>query len=289
MTKIFLSLLLFAIGFTTHAQSIRGKLQWRQGQKLAIQVEFKATVTQQAMGKAIDFSTDGSALHHYTVSAITSNNASLDHEIENMNFVFDGMGQKHIYNSANPADTTSQFNDYIKKTVRKKYQVVIDATGKVIQTIPEITEPVKADGKMALVSGMIKDITEIAYPPRKGDASFFKILPAKEITPGETWIDSVKTENSSLKTIYKLVQVTDSTIIVEFNGTGVSTSKTIMMGRDAVTTMNNTETGKIILDRATGIIKEKTTNTESNGTMEAMGGSMPVNSKSSLSVHIKSE
>jgi hypothetical protein len=76
---------------------------------------------------------------------------------------------------------------------------------------------------------------------------------------------------------------------VEFNGTGISTSKTIMMGRDAVTTMNNTETGKIILDRTTGIIKEKTTNTESNGTMEAMGGTMAVTSRSTITIHIKSE
>lgn len=289
MTKTFLYLLLCATGLSTHGQTVQGKLQFRQGQKLAIQIELKSTVTQQAMGKAIDFSTEGSALHHYNVSAIANNNTTLNHEIENMSFAFDGMGQKHAYNSENPADTTNQFNDYLKKIISKKYQLDIDANGNVLQARPEKIEAVKWDEKMILVSGMIKDITGIAYPPRKGDGSFFKILPVKEISLGETWTDSVKTETTNLKTIYKLAAITDSTIIVEFNGTGISTSKTMMMGRDAVTTMNNTETGKIILDRTTGIIKEKTTNTESNGTMEAMGGTMPVTSRSTITIRVKSE
>lgn len=287
MIRTSLFLLLLAIDLITHAQIVQGKLQLRQGQKLAIQIAFKATVTQQAMGRAIDFSTEGAALHHYIVSGITNNNATLNHEIENISFVFDGMGQKHVYNSANPTDTTSQLNDYIKKTVSKKYQMIIDNNGKVLQIKPEKTEPVNADEKMTLVSGMIKDITEIAYPPRKGDASFFKIFPAKKISQGESWADSVKTETGSIKTVYTLSEIKDSTIVINFNSTGTTISKTMMMGREATTTMNNASNGKIILDGITGIILEKTIITESNGTMEAMGGTMPVTSRSSITIRVK--
>lgn len=289
MTKTFLTLLFCTICVTTSAQTIEGKLQFRQGQTLVIQIELKNTVTQQAMNKAIDFSAEGSASHRYNVSTITNNNTTLNHEIENMRFAFDGMGQKSAYNSANPADTGSQFNDYVKQLVGKKYQLVIDTNGNTLQAKPEKIEAVKADEKMALVSGMIKDLTAIAYPSRKGEASFFKILPDRKISPGDTWTDSIRTEACSSKTIYKLAEITDSTIIVEFSGSGISTSKTMMMGREAVTTMNNTETGKIILDRTTGIIKEKTITTESNGTMEAMGGIMPVTSRSTIIIHVKSE
>jgi hypothetical protein len=289
MTKTFLYLLLCATGLTTHAQVVQGKLQFRQGQKLAIQIELKSTVTQQAMGKAIDFSTEGSVLHHYKVLAIADNNTTLNHEIENMSFAFDGMGQKHAYNSKNPADTTSQFDEYVKNILSKKYQLIIDANGKVLQAKPEKMEHVKADERIILVSGMIKDITEITYPPRKGDASFFKIFPAKEISQGESWADSVKTETGSVKTVYTLSEIKDSTIVIDFNSTGTTISKTMMMGREATTTMNNASNGKIILDGITGIILEKTITTESNGSMEAMGGTMPVTSRSTITIHVKSE
>jgi hypothetical protein len=44
------------------------------------------------------------------------------------------------------------------------------------------------------------------------------------------------------------------------------------------TTMNNKTTGQIILDKATGIIRQKKSTTESSGTTEAMGGTLPVTS-----------
>ena len=62
-----------------------------------------------------------------------------------------------------------------------------------------------------------------------------------------------------------------------------------MMGRETTTNMNSTGTGKIILDRTTGIIKEKTIAIESNGNTEAMGGTLPVTAKSTITIHVKPE
>ena len=38
-------------------------------------------------------------------------------------------------------------------------------------------------------------------------------------------------------------------------------------------------TGKIILDKSTGLLKERTATTDSQGTMEMMGQSLPMNIK----------
>ncbi len=59
-----------------------------------------------------------------------------------------------------------------------------------------------------------------------------------------------------------------------------------MMGRETTTTLNNTGTGNIVIDRATGIIMQKKIVTESGGTMEAMGGSTPVTSKTTLTIFV---
>jgi hypothetical protein len=63
----------------------------------------------------------------------------------------------------------------------------------------------------------------------------------------------------------------------------------MMMGRETVTTMNSTSNGKIILDKATGIVKEKTINTESNGNTEAMGATVPVTAKTTIIIHVNPE
>ncbi|WP_276502836.1 DUF6263 family protein [Terrimonas pollutisoli] len=289
MEKVFLYLFLLVSGTVTYAQSVQGKLQFTEGQKLTIQIDLKTVVTQQAMGKAIDFSSEGSAVHSYKVSAASDNSTTLLHENEKLNFDFEGMGQKHSFNSENPDDTASQFGEYVKNILGKKYELTIDGTGIVLQAKPVKIEVVNPDEKTTMVAGMIKDITAMTYPPRKGDPSFFKVLPAKEISRGESWTDSIKTETGNLKTTYTLSDITDSTIVVTFTSTGSSTSKTMMMGREAVTTMNNNSSGNIVIEGATGILIRKTITTESNGTMEAMGGTMPVTSRSSITIQVKSE
>jgi hypothetical protein len=46
---------------------------------------------------------------------------------------------------------------------------------------------------------------------------------------------------------------------------------------------------QIILDKITGLIKEKTTTIESNGNTEAMGGNTPVTSKTTIVIQVKPE
>ena len=67
----------------------------------------------------------------------------------------------------------------------------------------------------------------------------------------------------------------------------VTVTKAEMMGSETTTTMNNKSTGKIILDRVTGIMREKTINTESNGNTEASFGTLPVTSKTTTVITVK--
>jgi len=68
-------------------------------------------------------------------------------------------------------------------------------------------------------------------------------------------------------------------MVVDVAGKSNTVSKVQLMGMEVTTSLNNTLTGTIILDKATGIIREKTMTTESNGTNEGMGGSTPITSK----------
>jgi len=59
------------------------------------------------------------------------------------------------------------------------------------------------------------------------------------------------------------------------------------MGNETTTTMNNKSTGKILVDKNTGIIREKTINTESTGNTETSFGNLPVTSRTSTIITVK--
>jgi len=289
--KRHLAFLVFILLFnkTFRGQSAAGNLHFEQGKMLNIQMEIKSSVAQQAGGQAIDFTVDGLALHSFKVANATNDNTTLQHITRKIGFTFDGMGQKRSFDSDNEKDMEGSFGEPVKNILSKTFEMVIDPTGKVLMIRPEKMETVKTDDRLAMVFNMLKDITDVVYPPKKGDASFFKILPDKMLNKGDTWLDSGQYENGKFKTEYILSDITDSTIHVDFKGESAITSKATMMGMETTTTMNSTNSGKIILDKKTGIIKEKTITTESNGNTEAMGGIMPVNSKTTIVIKVKPE
>ncbi|MGZ8553095.1 MAG: DUF6263 family protein [Chitinophagaceae bacterium] len=270
-----------------HGQTVSGKLKFEKGATLVIDMQIKSSVTQQVGDNAIDFSADGSATHSYKVTNVTPGSTTLHHEAQKIRFNFEGMGQKRSFDSDDEKDMAGQFGEPAKNILSKKFDVTIDQNGTVLAARPEKKDSAKADERLILVMNMLKDITDVVYPPKKGEPGFFKVLPAAEKMIGESWTDSLQNETGKFKTTYTLSGITDSTILVDFNGTVTTVVKAMMMGREAVTTMNGTSIGRIILDKTTGIVKEKTINTESNGNTEALGGTVPVTAKSTITIHVK--
>jgi hypothetical protein len=270
-------------------QKVSGKLLFQQGQMIAVTTEVKSTVSQEAMGQAIDFTADGAAIHSYKVTNATDDNNTLHHEVKSIAFNFDGMGQKRSFDSENKKDMDGQFGPVVKDILSKSFDLVIDTAGKVLLVKPEKLNLSKSDDKLAIVMNMLKDVTGVVYPPKKNEASFFKVLPHKEITLNDSWTEAIEDSTGKFNTVYTLSGITDSTLVVDLKGSSVTTTKAEMMGQPIVTTMNNTFTGQIILDRVTGIIREKNIATESNGTTEAMGGTLPVTSKTNVTIHVTPE
>lgn len=272
-----------------YAQTVSGKLKFEPGKIFVIDMKIKTSVAQRVGGNAIDFSADGSATHSYKVITSTTDNTVLHHEVKKIVFTFEGMGQKRSFDSDNEKDMADQFGEPVKNILNKKFEITIDPNGKVIIARPGKAGMEKTDERLTIVLNMLKDITDIASPPQKGEASFFKILPAAETAAGESWVDSLQNETGKFKTTYTLSGITDSTIIVDFKTNAATVSKAILMGRETTTTMNSAGTGKIILDKTTGIVKEKMITTESNGNTEAMGGTVPVTAKTTITIHVKPE
>lgn len=287
MKKQFLSFCLINCCYPVFAQKVSSQLKFEQDQVLEVSLNVKTTITQQAMGQAIDFTVDAAGDHFFTVANATDDNNTLKHGVKRIQFSFDGMGQKNKFDSNNEKDLKGQFGKPIKELLDKKYDMVIDQSGKTLMVLPEKMEMTGTDSRMMLISGMMKDVFNVAMPPKKGSNSFFKVLPETETGIGEPWSESSTTDEGKFDAAYSISDINDSTIVVDFATSSVTVTKAEMMGSETITTMNNKSTGKIILDRATGIMKEKTETTESNGNTETSFGTLPVTSKTVTTITVK--
>ncbi|MEI9809035.1 MAG: DUF6263 family protein [Bacteroidota bacterium] len=287
MKKIsFLALVALAGSFHSFSQKISGKLIFQQGQVFNISMEVKNKVSQEAMGNAIDFDLSGTTTHTYKVTNATADNTTLHHDVKRIVFKFDGMGQKRSFDSDNKKDLDGFFGTPVKDILSKNYDIIIDPSGKTLMAKPEKIELAKFDDRLAIVFNMLKDVTNIVYPPKKNESSFFKVLPDTAVAINDSWTEAGEDAGGSFKTIYTLSAITDSTIIVDLKGNSSSVTKAEVMGMPTTTTMNNSYTGKIILDKATSIIRQKTITAESNGSTEAMGGNLPVISKTTITIYV---
>jgi len=268
-------------------QKASGKLKFEQGQNLEVNMNVKTSFAQEAMGQAIDFHVNGSAVHNYKVTNATEDNSTLRHEMKRINFQFDGMGQKVSFDSDIQKDMDGRMGKPMKDLLEKKYDAIIDPNGKVLMVNPEKFAPGTIDDRMRIVMDMLQEMLGVVEPPKKGEGSFFRVLPENEAAIGESWSESGETEKGPFTNTYTLAGINDSTVVVNFTGTSTITRKADMMGMETTTTLNNKTTGTIILDKTSTIVRQKNLVTETNGSTQVMGNSLPVTSKTTTVINVK--
>ena len=264
------------------------KLVFEQGKKYGITMDVKSKISQQAMGRGIDFNVNATGIHNYTVTNATDDNTTLHHEVDQILFSFDGMGQKRSFDSDSEKDMKGMFGSTIKQYKDKKYDMVIDPYGVVLMSFPEKVEIKEEDSRLAIVTNMLQDVLDIVQPPKKGNGSFFKILPAKEIATGDTWTERSTIEGGSSTTNYTIAAISDTAIVISYEGNSSTATTAQMMGNTVTTHMKNTFNGKITVDPVTRIMKEKTMTMDGKGEAETPFGNQPVTSKVDTIITVKS-
>jgi hypothetical protein len=285
-SSTFLSFLLFSIS-GAFSQHISGKLRLEQGEILDITMVVKTSVIQQAGDQSIDFNVDATGNHSYKVTNTTEDNSTLHHQLQRIRFSFEGMGPKRSFDSDEEKDMKGPFGKPMKEMLEKTYDVIIDNNGKTLMVLPEKIQFSEMDNQMAIISSLLKDVMDLVHPPQKEGPSIFKILPDGQSGIGHTWTTTYENGGGKVDAGYKIADINDTTIVIDFAEKSVTVTKAEMMGSETTTTMNNSSKGKIILDRATGILREKTINTESTGSTESAFGNLPVTSKTITIITVK--
>ena len=199
----------------------------------------------------------------------------------------DGMGQTQKFDSDKKEDLDGQMGGPVKDILMKSYEMTIDQSGKVISVKEDTTQTKKQGDEADMVGNILSKLGSALDAPAPGEASFFKILPSKELKKGDAWLDSTDSPGGKEFIHYTLSDITPSEIVLDYTSNSNTDAKSEMMGMEATTHMVNNSKGKITIDRASGILKNKTAETESNGTVDIMSQSVPIKTKTNLTMNVK--
>lgn len=282
MKKVFIAVLLFST-LTSFAQKASSKLTFAKGQKLEVVTNMNIT-SQSMMGPSSGTIVIADA---YTVTDAASNSFSMSKAPKQIKLNFSVGSQEIKVDSDNPQDLNSMFGQPIKEIMNAKQEFTIDATGKIL-AVKKDEKKTKSNSEQSNMMGMMLPGLDLsASMPKEGNPSFFQILPTREIGIGESWKDSINIEGNKNVTVYKVKDITANEIILDFTSEGTTVSSQSAMGMDINVNAETKANGTILIDKATGVIKQKTSNNNTETRMNLGGREMTSTIKTTAVTNVK--
>ena len=267
MKKIFLTIMLLG-AITAQSQKINNNLAFEKGKKLEMTITVSSNVT--SMGNT---TIEAVIERSFDVEDLVNGNAVIEHKIKRIRFSMESMMGAESFDSENEDDRKGEIGKAMEKTLKNKYTMTLDATGKVIDIKKDDDNKTAAkDLNEEMIANILSQVGEGLQTPEVGESSDFKILPDRELTKGEAWTDST----TDRKTTYTVEDITATDIIISFVEEKKVEKKQEMMGNVLTIVSVENSTGTITLDIKSGLLKEKSATTDSTGTIDVMGNTMPV-------------
>jgi len=280
--------LVAAIAFATtgFAQKVNNKLTFQKGQKLEMTSKVNTLISMEMMGQAMESKIDATVTRLFDVEDVTNNSATIEHKVRRIQMNFEApMQGVQTFDSDNEKDMKGDGGKVMEKALKNKYSMTVDAGGKITAVKADDNNPNNTPKKedADMMSTALAQFAAGFELPKTGDTSEFMILPSKELAKGETWTHS----SNNVKTVYTLAEISDADIIVNYTEEASTSRTQEAMGQEIIMKSKDKTTGKITLDKKTGLLKEKTATTNSEGNMEMAGQSMPMNTKTTKTVTVK--
>jgi hypothetical protein len=286
MKQLFL-LVLVSFSLIGFAQNADNKLSFPKGKKLEMVSQTKAVITQELMGQPMEMNVTSSVTRSFDVEEVTKNTATIEHKIKRIQLSFDAMGQSQTFDSDKEQDLKSDMGKTIEKSLKNKYTMTVDENGNILSVKSDDDNPnvPKENNQSDMMGNILSQFTEGLDIPKAGDASSFKILPNGTIAKGQSWTDSLQQGEKGLVK-YTVSEITGSEIFIDYTANGIIQKTQEAMGMQATVNLKNKTSGKITLDKKTGLLKQKTMTTEGAGTVDMAGQSVPMTNKITGSITV---
>lgn len=270
--------LLFAFvisfAYTASSQKLSNRFSLGAGQKFAVTINSNTT-TEMMMGE----STSSSLVTElYIVSAKTDSTYTFEQTLERMRVEISIMGQEKVIDTDKPEDLDDMLAQPMKDLKSTRNEITINHQG-TIQDLKEQNKKKKEDDASDMMGMFFQQLNMANSKPMPGGSIFFKVLPDYEVSVGDSWTDSTTAGENSFKTVYILKEIKDNEAIVNYQGSGTINTKQDMMGMSIEVKGTSTTAGTITLDRATGMLKQKTITSIIDTSSEVAGQSFDSNTK----------
>lgn len=282
MKKIFLPLLLAAT-VCSSAQKVSNKLSFQNGQKLEVTTNMNLT-SESMLGEV---SGNVTSIDEYAVANSSATETTLQKAAKKMKMNLSAMGKDLSIDSDNKQDMDGQMGEPIKKLMQEKYVFTVDATGKI--TGVKSDEKKKKDEEGGnMMSMMMPGMNSGAAVPKVGAASAFKILPdGRDVSKGDSWTDSTNTDGNHSVTIYTVKDITDADVLLDFTQEGTTKTTQSAMGMSVDVTGTTKSSGTVTINRATGIMKQRTATVSTDSSMNMGGQEMASKTKMTIVTTVK--
>jgi Family of unknown function (DUF6263) len=286
MKKI-ISLAFVFIAITGFAQKTSNKLSFQKGQKLEVVTEANKNSSVELMGQSMETKVNSILTETLDVQDANNTGATVEHKVKHLKFDLTSPMQNQSFDSEKDADS-GDMGKLLGKSLKNKYTMTLDPSGKITAVKSNADNPNDKNKDTADMSDLILSQLGMSIGlPRTGEASVFKILPEKEVSVGDSWTDSSSAEGQTKKTTYSVKSITANDIVLDYAEQLDINTKQQIMGMEATIITNDKSTGTITLDKASGLLKQKTIAMEEEGSMEAQGQKIPMKGKTNVTVTIR--
>lgn len=266
MKKAFLTISLLSALFS-FGQKGFNKLNFTRGQKLEVVTNMNVS-TVSLMGPA-----SGTIIlaDIYTVNEATANTTTLVKEPKQIKINFTVASQQINLDTDNPKDLNGMLGQPVKDAMAHKPVFTIDATGRIIAVEKDESKKPNESGAGGMMGMMLPGMNLASAAPQEGNPSLFQALPNREISIGDTWTDSLQADGNQNVTVYKVKDINEKEIVLDAKSEGTTISAREAMGMKVDLNAAFRSASSIVIDKATGIVKQITGTTTTETTMN-MGG-----------------
>ena len=290
MKKFFISSLALTLTLGLAAQSYTPAVKLEAGKQYTITTITKSNMTQEAMGQTMEIPIDATNKATLTIKELSNKGYESTYITDRVQFAANMMGQDMNYDSDKKDDKDSPMGKTMNKLVGKETSFVVNGAGNIIkETIVKQTQEKSDEEGPDMMTGMMgMGMSEASTCP-----VFNLFVNNTELKIGDSFIDSstVNDKDGSTKTstTYILKEIKNGKSIFTLNGQVAISKKMEMQGMEMTTTTASKSTGDMIVDVATGLLNSKSIVTETTGSVDVQGMSIPITGKTTTTITVSAK
>jgi hypothetical protein len=274
----------FFFSLVTNAQTTTGKLLLTKGQKMQIDNTVKSVTNMELMGQSMEMTSDAAMVNQVEIKDKANDVYTVTNTLTRLATSGSAMGQDYSFDSDKKEDLESEMGKVLKSQINVTKEMEFNTTGK-LGTVKKALETESSSKGNPMVD-MMKNMSGGGNDESGGTSDIFMVLPAGKKV-GDSWSDSTIADGIKIYRNYLLKDLKANDATLTLTGTQSTNKKMEQQGMEVVVTLESKLTGELVVDTATGVVKQKTFVMDGTGSADAMGQAIPITTKITSTTGVK--